>query len=116
MSFLLYSSMFWQKWVNREISNFDYLMQLNTIAGRTYNNLAQYPVVRPSVRTSVIYTRGSGSDIYFSDCMFRFHQFPWILADYTSEELDLSDSRVFRDLSKPVAVLNERNAKVVREK
>ncbi|CAL8237069.1 unnamed protein product, partial [Arctogadus glacialis] len=32
------------KWVNREISNFDYLIQLNTIAGRTYNNLAQYPV------------------------------------------------------------------------
>uniref|UniRef100_A0A672I199 Neurobeachin-like 1 n=1 Tax=Salarias fasciatus TaxID=181472 RepID=A0A672I199_SALFA len=75
-----------QKWVNREISNFDYLMQLNTIAGRTYNNLAQYPV------------------------------FPWILADYTSEELDLSDPQVFRDLSKPVAVLNERNAKAVREK
>lgn len=48
--------------------------------------------------------------------MFLFHQFPWILADYTSEELDLSDPRVFRDLSKPVAVLNERNAKVVREK
>lgn len=44
------------------------------------------------------------------------HQFPWILADYTSEELDLSDPRVFRDLSKPVAVLNERNAKAVREK
>lgn len=43
-------------------------------------------------------------------------QFPWILADYTSEELDLSDPRVFRDLSKPVAVLNERNAKTVREK
>ncbi|XP_028319544.1 neurobeachin-like protein 1 isoform X2 [Gouania willdenowi] len=75
-----------QKWVNREISNFDYLMQLNTIAGRTYNDLAQYPV------------------------------FPWILVDYTSEELDLSDPRVFRDLSKPVAVLNERNAKAVREK
>lgn len=43
-------------------------------------------------------------------------QFPWILADYTSEELDVSDPRVFRDLSKPVAVLNERNAKAVREK
>lgn len=43
-------------------------------------------------------------------------QFPWILADYTSEELDLSDPGVFRDLSKPVAVLNERNAKAVREK
>ncbi|TNN27289.1 Neurobeachin-like protein 1 [Liparis tanakae] len=83
---LLRASGLTQKWVNREISNFDYLMQLNTIAGRTYNNLAQYPV------------------------------FPWILADYTSEELDLSDPRVFRDLSKPVAVLNERNAKAVREK
>lgn len=48
--------------------------------------------------------------------MFVCYQFPWILADYTSEELDLSDPRVFRDLSKPVAVLNERNAKAVREK
>ncbi|XP_076158955.1 neurobeachin-like protein 1 [Alosa pseudoharengus] len=83
---LLKTSGLTQKWVNREISNFDYLMQLNTIAGRTYNNLAQYPV------------------------------FPWILSDYTSEELDLSDPRVFRDLSKPIAVLNDRNAKAVREK
>lgn len=48
--------------------------------------------------------------------LWLFVQFPWILADYTSEELDLSDPRVFRDLSKPVAVLNERNAKAVREK
>ncbi|KAJ8389791.1 hypothetical protein AAFF_G00114970 [Aldrovandia affinis] len=83
---LLKASGLTQKWVNREISNFDYLIQLNTIAGRTYNDLAQYPV------------------------------FPWILADYTSEDLDLSDPRVFRDLSKPVAVVNERNAKAVREK
>ncbi|XP_057674721.1 neurobeachin-like protein 1 isoform X1 [Corythoichthys intestinalis] len=83
---LLKASGLTQKWVNREISNFDYLMQLNTIAGRTYNDLAQYPV------------------------------FPWILADYTSEELDLSDPLVFRDLSKPVAVQNTRNAKAVREK
>ena len=44
-------------WVERKISNFDYLMQLNTIAGRTYNDLAQYPV------------------------------FPWIIADYSSEVL-----------------------------
>lgn len=43
---LMTLSLLYQKWVNREISNFDYLMQLNTIAGRTYNDLAQYPVVR----------------------------------------------------------------------
>lgn len=33
-----------QKWQRREISNFDYLMFLNTIAGRTFNDLNQYPI------------------------------------------------------------------------
>ncbi|XP_068790145.1 neurobeachin-like protein 2 isoform X3 [Struthio camelus] len=75
-----------QKWVLREISNFEYLMQLNTIAGRTYNDLSQYPV------------------------------FPWILRDYVSETLDLSNPAVFRDLSKPIGVANERHAKDVKEK
>ncbi|XP_029444090.1 neurobeachin-like protein 2 isoform X2 [Rhinatrema bivittatum] len=75
-----------QKWVWREISNFEYLMQLNTIAGRTYNDLSQYPV------------------------------FPWILQDYTSETLDLSNPDVFRDLSKPIGVVNEKHAKEVKEK
>ncbi len=42
---LLRASGLTQKWVQREISNFQYLMQLNTIAGRTYNDLSQYPVV-----------------------------------------------------------------------
>lgn len=28
--------------------------------------------------------------------------FPWVLADYTSEALDLNDPASFRDLSKPV--------------
>ncbi|NXT55301.1 NBEL2 protein, partial [Pluvianellus socialis] len=41
---LLKASGLTQKWVLREISNFEYLMQLNTIAGRTYNDLSQYPV------------------------------------------------------------------------
>uniref|UniRef100_A0A3B4ADB3 Neurobeachin-like protein 2 n=1 Tax=Periophthalmus magnuspinnatus TaxID=409849 RepID=A0A3B4ADB3_9GOBI len=74
-----------QKWVYREISNFEYLMQLNTIAGRTYNDLSQYPV------------------------------FPWILCDYTSPILDLDDPAVFRDLSKPIGVVNPRHAQDVRE-
>jgi len=37
------------------MTNFQYLMHLNTLAGRSYNDLMQYPV------------------------------FPWILADYTSQ-------------------------------
>ncbi|XP_040213180.1 neurobeachin-like protein 1 isoform X2 [Rana temporaria] len=83
---LLKASGLTQKWVNREISNFDYLIQVNTIAGRTYNDLAQYPV------------------------------FPWVLQDYTSEELDLNNPAVFRDLSKPIGVVNKKNAASVQEK
>ncbi|MEE6524566.1 hypothetical protein FKM82_024118 [Ascaphus truei] len=83
---LLQASGLTQRWVWREISNFEYLMQLNTISGRTYNDLSQYPV------------------------------FPWILRDYVSETLDLSNPDVFRDLSKPIGVVNERHAKEVKEK
>jgi hypothetical protein len=61
-----------RKWVKGEISNFAYLMQINTMAGRTFNDLTQYPV------------------------------FPWVLADYTSEELDMTDPHTFRDFSKPM--------------
>ncbi|OKO99835.1 Beige protein -like protein [Penicillium subrubescens] len=61
-----------RKWVRGEISNFHYLMLINTLAGRTFNDLTQYPV------------------------------FPWVLADYTSEELDLTNPKTFRDLSKPM--------------
>jgi WD40 repeat protein len=74
---LLESSELTKKWIRREISNFDYLMQLNTIAGRTYNDLNQYPV------------------------------FPWILKDYTSPTLDLTSSAVFRNLSKPMGCQSE---------
>lgn len=49
------------------------------------------------------------------DSFFSF-QFPWILRDYTSEELDLNNPAVFRDLSKPIGVVNEKNAKAVKEK
>uniref|UniRef100_A0A8C5EJR6 Neurobeachin-like protein 2 n=1 Tax=Gouania willdenowi TaxID=441366 RepID=A0A8C5EJR6_GOUWI len=83
---LLKASGLTQKWVCREISNFEYLMELNTIAGRTYNDLSQYPV------------------------------FPWVLCDYTSPILDLEDPTVFRDLSKPIGVVNPRHARNVREK
>jgi hypothetical protein len=65
-------------WQRRLISNFEYLMRLNTIAGRSFNDLTQYPV------------------------------FPWILADYTSEKLDLTNPATFRDLSKPIGALYER--------
>lgn len=61
-----------RRWTQGEISNFNYLMHINTMAGRTFNDLTQYPV------------------------------FPWVIADYKSEELDLTDPRSFRDLTKPM--------------
>lgn len=64
-----------ERWRRREISNFDYLVYLNQAASRTVNDLTQYPV------------------------------FPWVLSNYTSEHLDLSDVRNFRDLTKPIGAL-----------
>jgi hypothetical protein len=71
-----------ESWRRREISNFEYLMILNTLSGRSYNDLTQYPI------------------------------FPWILADYTSEKLDFNKSSTFRDLSKPVGALDAKRFKV----
>jgi hypothetical protein len=38
---LVYEHGVQEKWLNGKISNFDYLMALNTIAGRSYNDLCQ---------------------------------------------------------------------------
>jgi len=59
-----------QRWQRREISNFDYLMYLNTVAGRTFSDLNQYPV------------------------------YPWVLVNYESADMDLTLASNYRDLSK----------------
>lgn len=64
------------KWRNGAMSNFDYLMYLNYAAGRSFNDLSQYPI------------------------------FPWVVQDYTSTQLDLTNPSTFRDLSKPIGALN----------
>lgn len=65
-----------KSWQYGKVSNFEYLLFLNLASGRTFNDLAQWPV------------------------------FPWIISDYKSDILDLSDPRTFRDLSKPIGALN----------
>eukprot|EP00761_Pharyngomonas_kirbyi_P000202 gb/GECH01000202.1/.p1 GENE.gb/GECH01000202.1/~~gb/GECH01000202.1/.p1 ORF type:complete len:3078 (+),score=643.06 gb/GECH01000202.1/:1-9234(+) len=82
----LRSSGLTQAWVRREISNFDYLMQLNTFAGRTYNDLTQYPV------------------------------FPWVIQQYTEDTIDLEDPKTYRDLSKPVGALHPESLKRIIQK
>lgn len=49
---------------------------INSLADRSKNDLTQYPV------------------------------FPWVVADYKSDILDLSNTDTFRDLSKPMGALN----------
>ncbi|KAJ4905364.1 WD-40 repeat family protein / beige-related [Raphanus sativus] len=82
---LLRRTQLMERWSRWEISNFEYLMQLNTLSGRSYNDITQYPV------------------------------FPWILSDYTSEVLDLTNPSSFRDLSKPIGALNPERLKKFQE-
>ena len=53
---------------------------------RGYNDLSQYPV------------------------------FPWVIADYSSDALDLSSATTFRDLSKPVGALDEKRLQFFLER
>ncbi|XP_035891590.1 lysosomal-trafficking regulator [Anopheles stephensi] len=63
-----------QQWREGALSNWEYLMLLNQISGRTFHDLMQYPV------------------------------FPWVLANYDTRTLDLLAERSFRVLEKPIAV------------
>lgn len=74
------------QWVQGRMTNFDFIMHLNSFAGRSYNDLTQYPV------------------------------FPWVLSDYSSEELDLENPASYRDLSKPMGAQSEERAKQFKER
>ncbi|KAM6900625.1 protein FAN [Xenentodon cancila] len=65
------------QWQRGHLSNYQYLLHLNNLADRSCNDLSQYPV------------------------------FPWVIDDYTSTQLDLTNAATFRDLSKPVGALNK---------
>ncbi|KAJ7615896.1 beach-domain-containing protein [Roridomyces roridus] len=66
-----------RRWQAREISNFTYISILNQISGRTPSDATQYPI------------------------------FPWVIKDYTSSTLDLSNPETYRDLTKPMGALTD---------
>lgn len=70
-----------ERWRRRLMCTFDYLMELNTLSGRTFSDVSQYPV------------------------------FPWVISDYTSSYLDLNNPKSYRDLSKPIGSLNPERLK-----
>ncbi|KAG7390907.1 hypothetical protein PHYPSEUDO_006391 [Phytophthora pseudosyringae] len=69
-----------KRWLRGSMTNFEYLIHLNTLAGRSFNDITQYPV------------------------------FPWVIADYTSDFLDLDARSTYRDLSKPMGAIGENRA------
>ena len=59
---------------------------LNLVCGRSFNDLAQYPV------------------------------FPWVVSDFTSRTLRLDDPATYRDLSRPIGALDEERLAFFRER
>lgn len=64
-------------WQTKQITNYEYLMHLNQAGNRSFSDLSQYPI------------------------------FPWVLSNFTSDELDLKNASNYRDLSKPIGAINE---------
>ena len=67
----------YDKWTLGHISTYSYLMILNTLSGRTYNDLSQYPI------------------------------YPWILSDFSSKELDFNNINIYRDFNYPIYAQSE---------
>jgi hypothetical protein len=92
-------------WKIGDVSNFEYLMYLNALSGRSFHDVAQYFV------------------------------FPWVLNDYggvmsehvnafdsdnnsssNGANIDVSDASMYRDLSKPIGALNPERLKYFQER
>lgn len=77
-NFMSEKSKLCKQWLHYEISNFEYLMKLNQLSGRSYYDITQYPV------------------------------FPWILSCFSLKDLPLqtiSSELIFRNLSKSMGAL-----------
>ncbi|XP_043802415.1 lysosomal-trafficking regulator isoform X5 [Apis laboriosa] len=66
-------------WRSGALTNWEYITCLNKLAGRSYNDLMQYPV------------------------------FPFVLADYISEKIDLNNLKIYRNFKRPMAVQDKKN-------
>lgn len=74
------------KWQQKLVSNFDYLLFLNSEADRSFSDLTQYPIM------------------------------PHVICDYQSRKLDLNKPETFRDLTKPIGALNPQRLAFFKER
>ena len=70
-----------EKWQTGQLSNFEYLMIINNIAGRSFNDLNQYPI------------------------------FPWVIQDFSSKSINFANPGQMRDLKYPLGSQMEENRK-----
>jgi factor associated with neutral sphingomyelinase activation len=61
-------------------------MYLNEASNRSFSDLSQYPV------------------------------FPWIIADYENDTIDLNNPKIYRDLSRPIGAMNEDRLQTLLER
>ena len=67
----------YEHWTLGHITTYSYLMILNTLSGRTFNDLAQYPI------------------------------YPWILLNLSSDDLDFNNAQIYRDFNYPIFAQSE---------
>ncbi|EAY03298.1 Beige/BEACH domain containing protein [Trichomonas vaginalis G3] len=76
-----------EKWRTGKMSNFEYLYWLNMLAGRSYNDISQYPV------------------------------YPWILSNYKNDTINFNEKGNYRKLTKPLGALNStRLSKLIKSR
>ena len=73
------------EWCKNKISNYDYLMLLNIIAGRSINDLSQYFI------------------------------FPWIIQDFNKTILNWLSNSIYRDLSLPIHACGEDKERILNK-
>lgn len=61
-------------WNDNLMSNYDYLMYLNRLANRSFNDISRYPI------------------------------FPWVISDFGSEEFQINFKTQYRDFTKPMHI------------
>ena len=75
----------YNNWCKNRITNYDYLMLLNILSGRSLNDLSQYFI------------------------------FPWIIKDFDKNNLNWLSKEIYRDLSQPIHVCGEDKERIINK-
>lgn len=72
-------------WTKNLMTNYDYLMYLNRLSNRSFNDITRYPI------------------------------FPWIISDYSNDELKINNKYQYRDFALPIGTISEASKKKAKK-